>query len=705
MIKMNVALIGNPNSGKSTIFNDLTGLRQRTANFPGITVEKKSGHFNTTKASIDIIDLPGTYSLFPNSKDEKVVANILCNPQNESHPEFIIYVADVNQLERHLLLATQIIDLKIPMILVLNMYDIFEVNGSSIDISILEKKLNVPIVLADARNKIGIDKIIKHIDDYATNPNTYKSQNQIYQFNKIETITSDLISKNLNVENKYRAKLIAHHHAWLDFLNVADVIQIKSFIGESQFEDIKFQINETMSRFAQIQNIMQGVIKSPKTESQNLTLKWDNILTNKFLGPLIFFGIMFLIFQSIFSWSELPMEWIENGFSFMGEFAKTHLPDAWYTHLLVDGLLAGLSGVLVFVPQIAFLFFFLTLLEESGYMSRVVFMFDNIMQKVGLNGRSMVALISSGACAIPAIMSTRTIGNWKERLITIMVAPLIPCSARIPVYTVLIALMVPDTSTFWIFNSKGLAFMLLYILGIVTSLIVAYIMKLIIKSDERSYLMIELPQYKKPLWSNVFLELKEKLFAFIFGAGKIIVIISIILWVLASFGPGDNIENATQNATQQLTQMQLDAHNSEAFIQSKKLEASYAGILGKFIEPAIAPLGFDWKIGIALITSFAAREVFVGTMATIYSIGGDAEESSVRHRMAAEIRSGTNKPMYDFATSLSLIIFYAFAMQCMSTLAVTKKETNGWKWPIIQFLFMTGLAYFGSWIVYGVLTA
>ncbi len=700
MKKFKVALLGNPNSGKSTIFNDLTGLRQKTANFPGVTVEKKTGSFSIKDIQVDLMDLPGTYSLFPNSKDEKLVGNILCNPQNINFPDVIIYVADVNQLERHLLLASQIIDLKIPMIMALNMIDVFHQNGNTIDVELLQKKLGIPVFVTNARTNLGIDDLKKHLYEIANKHNPTIPFKPFYPFNNIEKTTAELVNQHFLLDNNYRAKLWAHHHNWFEFLSIADVIQIKAYVGESKFEDIRFQIDETMQRFAHIQRLMQGVIISPTTKQLDFTLKLDSILTNRYVGPLIFYGIMFILFQSIFSWAETPMNWIEDGFSFIGEFAKNHMPAAWYTELLIDGLLAGLSGVFVFIPQITILFLFLGLLEESGYMSRVVYMFDHIMQKVGLNGRSMVALISSGACAIPAIMSTRTIGNWKERLITIMVAPIIPCSARIPVYTVLIALMVPHDKFFGPFNAQGVAFMFIYILGIFMSLFVAFILKQVINSEERSYLMIELPQYKKPLWSNVFIELKEKIFAFIFGAGKIIIVISVILWFLASFGPKRNIELAQQNAIRQLTSMNIDETKAQAFIQSKKLEASYAGIIGKWIEPAIQPLGFDWKIGIALITSFAAREVFVGTMATIYSIGGDAEESSVRERMSQELRSGTNHAMYDFPTSMSLIIFYAFAMQCMSTLAVTKKETNGWKWPIIQFLSLTTLAYIGSWVVY-----
>jgi ferrous iron transport protein B len=696
MINKKILLVGNPNSGKSTLFNKLTGLNQKTSNFPGVTVEKKTGFFTIDQISYELIDLPGTYSLFPNSKDEKIVSNILCNQNNESYPDLIIYVADVNQLERHLLLASQISDLNIPLILVFNMIDLLEKEDKAIDTSHINNYFKTEVVLCDARSNRGVEDLKKAI--IARSNSKSESSKNIYPLNTIELKTVSHIENYFSIDNSYQAKLIAHHHNWLDFLKPADKIQIKSFIGQEKFEDIKFQINETMHRFALLQPVVNKSIKSNQSQKQSFTERLDKIVTHRYIGPMLFFSLMFLIFQSIFSWAETPMTWIESGIAFLGQSVQNLLPDQWYRDLLVNGIIAGLGGVLVFIPQIFLLFFFLALLEESGYMSRVVYMFDNIMQKVGLNGRSMVALISSGACAIPAIMSTRTIGNWKERLITIMVSPLIPCSARIPVYTVLIALMIPSTTKFGIFNAQGMVFMALYILGIATSLVVAFLLKIMIKSEERSYLMIELPQYKKPLWTNIFLEIKQKVFSFIESAGKTIMIISVILWFLASFGPGDAMyqaENKLRGSNLELNDDQLNHR-----IKGAKLEASYAGLLGKFIEPAIKPLGFDWKIGIALITSFAAREVFVGTMATIYNVGEDGEMNTIRDRMAAELRPGSNEPLYNIPTSLSLLIFYAFAMQCMSTLAITKKETNSWTWTIIQFLLMTALAYLGSYLVY-----
>lgn len=700
MIKIKVALVGNPNSGKSTIFNNLTGLRQKTSNFPGITVEHKSGSFTYKENIFSVVDLPGTYSLFPNSKDEKLVCEILLNPVNENYPDLVVYVADINNLERHLLLATQILDLNIPLILVLNMIDVFHENKNEINLDILKEKLQVPIIISNAREQESTLSIKEQILESCKTKPYHNETLSFYKFTENETFATVQVNSFLGSENKYQSKLILHHHSWLSFINDEKKLILKSIAEKNGFENIKLQINETMKRFILIQPLVQKAIVNKSSKASESTIRWDNIITHKIFGPIIFFSLMFLIFQSIFSFAEYPMNWIEQAFSFIGEQVRDFLPKAWYSDLLVDGVIAGLSGVLVFIPQIALLFLFLALLEESGYMSRVVYMFDHVMQKFGLNGRSLVALVSSGACAIPAIMSTRTIGNWKERLITMMVAPIIPCSARIPVYTVLISLMIPSEKSFGVLNLQGLTFMALYLLGIITSLVVAFIMKLLIKTDERSYLMMELPLYKKPLWSNVFLEVKDKVMSFITNAGKIILIISVVLWFLASFGPADGIKKAESSAQRYAIENKLTDTESANFIQSKKLESSYAGIIGKFIEPAIQPLGFDWKIGISLLTSFAAREVFVGTMATIYSIGGDAGETSVRERMAQEIRPGTNKKMYDFPTSLSLLIFYAFAMQCMSTLAVTKKETNSWKWPIIQLVYLTTLAYLSSLLVY-----
>ncbi len=439
----------------------------------------------------------------------------------------------------------------------------------------------------------------------------------------------------------------------------------------------------------------------PRTKTDKI----DSIITHRFFGPMIFFAIMFFVFQSIYAWSAAPMDWIDQFFAFSGSTVRDLLPAAWYTDLIVDGLIAGLGGILIFIPQITILFLLISILEETGYMSRAVFMFDGIMQKFGLNGRSIVSLVSSGACAIPAIMATRTISSWKERLNTMMVAPLISCSARIPVYAVLVGFVVPDNTVLGIFNAQGLVFMGLYLLGIIGSLAAALVFKKVLKvNNENSFLMIELPQYKPPIWKNAFLNVKEKVTTFIVEAGRVILLISVVLWFLASYGPTKAMDTATQEASIYIESNNLSEQSAEDYLAGKKIEASYAGHLGKFIEPAIRPLGFDWKIGIALLTSFAAREVFVGTMATIYSVGSADDEATVSERMASEINPATGAKVYTTATSLSLLIFYVFAMQCMSTLAVVKRETKSWKWPIIQFFYMGAMAYLGSLFVYQIMS-
>jgi len=700
--RQSIALVGNPNAGKSSLFNQLTGLRQHVSNFPGVTVDKKIGVFILNdQRKVDLIDLPGIYSLFPNSADEKLVVDILTNPDNVSYPDLIIYIADVNNLERHLLLATQLLDLGVPMILALNMMDIAESKGQSVNTQALRDNLEIPIVEISSKTGDNIEILKTQIADFNDGSiDKYQRSKPFYKMTGVEKTIANKVSEIINQDHLYRAKVIAHHHDWLSHLSAAERIQIKSLIGESDFDNIRGQIDETMYRYNSFSRLVKETLTSVQSGEDSLTDKIDRVITHKVFGPLIFFLIMLLMFQSIYAWASYPTDLIEGWFGDAGSALRGVMPESWFTDLLVDGVIAGLGGIMVFIPQITILFLLIAVLEESGYMSRAVYMFDGMMQKFGLNGRSIVALVSSGACAIPAIMSTRTIGNRRERLITIMVSPLISCSARIPVYTVLIGFVVAPSTVFGIFNSQGLAFMGLYLLGIVASLGVAFIFKLILPTDEEgSYLMIELPQYKPPIWKNVLLTVKEKVLAFVVEAGKVIFFISIILWFLASYGPGTQIADAETNAIEQSVVQNLDEETRDNLIASKRIEASYAGHIGKFIEPAIEPLGFDWKIGISLLTSFAAREVFVGTMATIYSIGSSDDESSVITQMRKETRPDGRR-VYDFATSLSLLIFYVFALQCMSTLAITRRETNTWKWPIIQFVYMGLMAYFGSMLVY-----
>jgi len=701
-----IALVGNPNSGKSSLFNVLTGLRQTVSNFPGVTVDKKVGvAILDSGEKVDVIDLPGLYSLHANSSDEKLVVDVLSNTDNSHYPDLVVYTADVTNLERHLLLATQLIDLGLPLIFTINMIDLLDSLHRKLDTARLESFLQVPVVPISGRNATNIEALKQQIQHYCDgNRDTFLRKQPIYRAPTSCSAPVQEVARRYSLDNEYLAKIWIHHHQWLSHISMADKTQIKAITGEGGFDNIRQQIDETMDRYAQFSEIARRTVTdSVGSNSRSYTDKIDDIVTHRVWGPLIFFFLMLFMFQAIYAWSEAPMGWIEEGFASLGQGVAKVLPAGWWTDLLVDGVIAGLGGVLVFIPQITILFFLIAVLEETGYMSRAVFMFDGLMQRFGLNGRSIVALVSSGACAIPAIMSTRTISSWKERLNTIMVAPLISCSARIPVYTVLIGFVVPEGGVS-IFNYRGLAFMGLYLLGIVGALAAAMVFKYVLKADKsRSYLMIELPQYKPPIWKNALLTVKEKVVTFALEAGKVILLISILLWFMASYGPGTAMDKAVSDAQDIITAQSITGTAADDLIASKKIEASYAGHVGKFIEPAIRPLGFDWKIGIALITSFAAREVFVGTMATIYSVGSADDEGTVFEKMSSQVDPVTQLKVYNPATALSLLIFYVFAMQCMSTLAVTKRETKSWRWPIIQFVYMGAMAYFGSLITYQVM--
>jgi len=699
-----IALTGNPNSGKSSLFNHLTGLRQKVANFPGVTVDKKFGTLRLPgSGEVRVIDLPGTYSLYPSSQDERVTLDVLTNPASEIYPGAVVYVADVTHLEKHFLLLTQIIDLGFPVILALNMSDLAEKEGIQVDTRQVSAYLGVPVVSVSGRRGDNIAALRQEIDKLLKEKNRVQGASSVFHFYASEEkkVVAE-IQASLNIANPYHALLLAHHHSRLSFLNNEEKTQIAAICQAAGFKDLPLQIAETMGRFSTYGPVLKRAIRKDG-ERNTLTDKLDAIFTHRIFAPLLFFAIMFLVFQAIFAWAIHPMNWIDQGFISAGDFLNRVLPPGWLTNLLTEGILSGLGGVLVFVPQIAILFFLITLLEEVGYMARAVYIFDKVMQQFGLNGRSVVALISGGACAIPAIMSTRTISNWKERIITIMVTPLISCSARIPVYTVLIAFVVPEDTLFGIFNMQGLAFMGLYLLGIMAALVSAYVFKKILKSKERSWLMLELPPYRMPMWTNVWLTIREKVGAFILGAGRVIMVVSIILWGLATYGPPKKMERAEREAIALAQERSLDEMATANLVAARKIEMSYAGHLGKFIEPTIKPLGFDWKIGIALITSFAAREVFVATMATLYSIGSSDDEATIHSQLAEAHRPDTGGLVYTPATSAALLIFYVFAMQCISTMAVVRRETGSWKWVFIQFGYMSALAYLGSLTVFHLL--
>ena len=698
-----LALAGNPNSGKSSIFNLLTGLNQKIGNFPGVTVDKKLGKLQLSDCPpITLIDFPGTYSLYPNSLDERIVVQTFSNPSDPNFPDAILYIADITKIEQHLLLVTQLRDLGLPIILVLNMADLAEREGLELDILQLSNFLKMPLVKVSSRSGSGVNQLKDLISRVVKESDDHHIRKSFTRFTPEETkLISGVQQFFSDVRTPYQALLIGHHHQWLPFLSNDQKENIAQLVKDLGFESLHHQVKETMKRYDLFTPAIAKALKRPQQKKEFTTTdKLDQVLTHPFWGTIIFFSLMLLVFQAIFAWASFPMDLIDFGFATLGESIKSVLPAGWFTDLITDGIIAGLGGILIFIPQIAILFFLISILEEVGYMARAAYLFDRSMQFFGLNGRSLVALISGGACAIPAVMSTRTITNWKERMITIMVTPLISCSARIPVYTILIGFVVADVTILGIFNLQGLAFMGLYLLGIAMALIAALVFKLVLKSRGSSFLMLELPEYRRPVMRNVWVNVWEKVKTFTVEAGKVILVISIVLWFLASYGPTKAMQLASDTAQKEAAEMGLSETDAEDLLASKKIEASYAGILGKAIEPAIQPLGFDWKIGIALITSFAAREVFVSTMATIYSIGSTDDEASIKQRLASAVNPDTGQKVYTLATSLSLLVFYVFAMQCMSTLAVVKRETKSWKWPLLQFFYMSILAYLASLLVY-----
>ena len=698
---LKIALVGNPNSGKTTLFNLLTGLNQRTGNFPGVTVEKKSGTMKLPNGKqAELIDLPGTYSIYPKTLDEQIVQEVLLDKDHDQHPDTIIVVADASNLKRNLLLFTQIRDLNIPMVLVLNMMDVADRRQLNIDLRGLSIDLGVKIIPTNSHSGAGVEAL-KNI---LSQPLIH-SKKPFYQVKSLAEKTIEDIKTEFNLDEDYRAYQYAQQNVRLKFLEETERQKIEEIKKENGFYDVPTQSQETLGRYALISDIVDRNIKnSSESGKPTLSQRIDRVTTHKVFGYLIFISLLMLIFQAIFAWAEGPMDIIEGALASFSNWVKGALPEGVINDLITDGIIAGLAGVLVFIPQIAILFGFISLLEESGYMSRAVFLMDRVMRNFGLNGKSVVPLVSGMACAIPAIMATRNIDSWKDRLITIFVTPFMSCSARLPVYTLLIALVVPDHYVLGIFNLKGLVLAALYLLGFFAAILSAWAMKFILKTKTRGYFIMELPGYKIPQWKNVGLTIFEKSKTFVVEAGKVIIAISILLWVLASYGFSDKFNNAGTYVKEQLPLNTTDAEYDIA-INAYKLEHSIIGSFGKFIEPAIEPLGYDWKIGIALITSFAAREVFVGTMSTIYSIGADEEdELTIREKLSKEINPKTGLPMYTMAVGFSLMVFYAFAMQCMSTVAVVYRETKGWKWPIIQVVYMTAVAYLSALVTYQIFT-
>jgi ferrous iron transport protein B len=695
-----IALVGNPNSGKTSLFNALTGLNQKVGNFPGVTVEKKTGLSKLSDAqTVEIIDLPGTYSLYPKSADERVTYEVLLNRKDHAKPDMIVVIVDASNLKRNLLFSSQIIDLKIPVIIGLTMVDIAKEKGITIDTEKLSRLMRVPVIVLNPRKNKGIAALKKAINEaLQIQPSSLDDFVPITSFSKIQL---ESINGVCDTGSNYGAMHIACNYNDISYLSDTDKTKISEILREAGFQKAKMQAEEIMERYRKIASIIEESAVIPSHgDKMEFSEKVDTVLLHPFWGNTVLFAVLFIVFQCIFWLAKYPMGWVEQLFGFFSSSLAGILPAGVYKDLLINGLLAGLGGIAVFVPQIMILFGIITILEDSGYMARISFLSDRIMRSAGLNGRSVMPLISGMACAVPAIMSARTIQNYKERLITILITPLMSCSARLPVYTMLITLVIPPKTILGIFSLQGLVMMGLYLLGFFMALLVAKVMTFIIKSKERTYFLMEMPVYRSPRWKNVGVTMLEKGKIFIKDVGKVILIISLVLWCLSSFGPPGAFQKTEQKyaamTAQEPQKKEIFAH----YLTTEKLEQSYIGIMGSGIAPLVRPLGFDWKISIALITSFAAREVFVGTMATLYSVGeAEPGSSSLQSKMSMAVFSdGT--PVYTLATGLSLLIFYVFAMQCMSTLATVKRETGSWKYPLIQFVYMFGIAYCSSLLIY-----
>ncbi len=701
--KPNIALIGNPNSGKSSLFNLLTGLRQSVGNFPGVTVEKKEGGFKLpNKQDCIVLDLPGTYSLYPRRSDEWVSYKQLMTPEKGESVDLAVVVVDASNLRRNLLYVSQVIDLKIPVVVALTMVDLAKKRGIKIDVDCLSREMQVPVVVVNARTGKGMEQLKSTVAQMLTIEVTGQD------FFPIDALAKEAIGEMRELIPGLGNYGAIHHLINHESFELETVIQekIEKIEEKYKFNHTKIQAEDIQLRYQKIRQVMLKSVEEESIEKRKLfSEQLDHFFLHKTWGYLIMGVVLFILFQSVFWVAEYPMNLIESGVGILGGWLGSVLPSGWIADIVVNGILAGLGGILVFVPQIMILFGLITLLEDTGYMARISFLSDRIMRKVGLNGKSVMPMIGGFACAVPAIMSARNIENKKERLLTIMVTPFMSCSARLPVFTILASLVVPNKNILGIFSLQGLVLMGLYVLGIVVALLVSYLMNLLIKIKEKSFFILELPVYRQPRWKNILYTMVEKAKVFVFDAGKVIMIISLVLWAFSSFGPTEKRNKIVENYTILIKNDPVNENKYQAEKSSALLENSYAGIMGRSIEPVIRPLGYDWKIGIALITSFAAREVFVGTMATLYSVGNNADENSetLRNKMnAAKRADGT--PVYTTATGYSLLIFYLLAMQCMSTLAVVKRETGSWKWPIIQLVYMTGLAYLLSFIAYQLLS-
>lgn len=693
-----VALLGNPNAGKSSLFNGLTGLRQKVGNYSGVTIDKNIGtwRFSSGKG-VELLDLPGIYSLFAKAPDEWVVLPPLLDSNNEDYPDVLIVVLDASQLTRSLLLLDQIRQFGFPIIVALNMIDIALSQGLSIDVETLQQELQLPVVPINARIQEGLLALEAAVLELSPKSPPLEIP--------VETVWQQELQEIVPFKNHLHAKLLLSQYEHLPFLSDQQQQAIAALVQKQQLDPLSIQTQDAKTRLEQLEQLASKV-SHQEQEKITLTEQLDRVLLHPISGYLIFFFLLLLVFQAIFSLASGPMDWIDASFANSAAYFKEQLPPTLLSDLLIDGIWAGIGGIVIFVPQIAILFGIIAILEETGYLSRVMYLTDKTMSHFGLNGKSIVPLVSGAACAVPAIMATRNISSWRERLITIFVTPLMSCSARLPVYIIFISLLVPATAFWGPFGLQSMVLGALYFGGFAAALLSAWLFNKLwkpTKEEKKAVFVLELPSYKLPQWRSIGITIYQKTSEFVLEAGKIILAISIILWVMATYGPPQAMQEAEQSAVELYQNDPSLAESEEQLIASKQLEASYIGQVGHFIEPVIRPLGYDWKIGIALITSFAAREVFVSTMATIYSVG-EEEEGPLLDKLRQEKNSTTGEPLFSAAVCVSLLVFYMFAMQCMATLAIVQRETRSWKWPILQLIYMTALAYFGALLAYQLLS-
>ncbi len=689
-----IAILGNPNCGKTALFNRLTGLHHKVGNYPGVTVEKKAGYLKGHKIIVE--DFPGTYSLSAKSIDEKIVEDMVQSWRDpEKRPLAAVVIIDATNIQRNIYLALQILDWNVPTIIVLNMIDEARKKGIKINNKLIKRKLEAYAVIStSAKTGEGVDKLIETIasipEDYQTpvsKPRVFEVERYLEPLRPLHNFLKQY-EKDLNHNALIESLRLLNEKNFIKYiiprLPDEEISRLKKILKEVKEDfnrrNIPYQALEQASRFAFIDTHLKKAVQEQKIEVQSNSEKVDKIITHRIFGPIILIGVLAFIFNAIFSWAQAPMEWISHVMAWLTQVAQYNLPESTLKSLIIDGIIGGVGSVLVFFPQIILLVLFLSILEDSGYMSRMAFMLDKMLNKIGLHGRSVLPLLSGFACAIPAIMSARTIDSWRDRLVTIMIIPLMSCSARLPIYTLLIAAFIPHRTILGVLSLQSLVLMGIYFLGMFTAIIVALIFKKVFKRKTISTMLMELPPYRMPLLRSLWWQLYERGKLFLTNAGSIILAVSIILWFLATFPRPQNFDQMTKQ---------------------QKIEQSYAGKLGHAIEPLIRPLGFDWKIGIGLITSFAAREVIVSTLSTLYNLEDDSVNHSLIDAMKRD-KGPDGKPVFTLLTAISLMVFFAYAAQCMATFAIVHRETNSWRWPFLMVAYMTVLAYLGSLFVYQV---